>query len=555
MHTESISALISDKARRFGPKLALSMHGGDPAETYTYSELDDAASRLSTGLTRLGVEPGDRVAILSESRPRWGVAFFGTTRAGAVVVPMDTRQTVSDLAAILDDAAPRILLVSRSMENMARELTAGREGLLVFSIDPVHADTDFESMDRISVDDVDPIVERSSDDIAVLTYTSGTMGRSKGVATTYGNLLFEIRAFRKVMLNDSHVSSVSILPLSHLFELTAGFLGILYGGGSIRFCASLLPQDIAAAMRQQKITCMTSVPLFLKLLATAIQREIDKQPLAKRLVCRSMAAVAPLMPMALRRRVFEPVRRRFGGQLEYFVCGGAPLDRSTRRFFERIGIPVYEGYGLAETSPVIATNGPATRRSGSVGKPLPGVEVRISSAGEILTRGPQVMLGYFGKPELTARIIDSDGWLHTGDLGYIDSKGFLHVTGRRKNTIVLGSGKKVQPEELEEVLFEHPFIEEGCVVGVAAEQGIVTGSEEVCAVAVATNAADRYCAEHSIDLEELVEQVIKERARRLSPSERPTRVVLRKEPLPRTSTRKVRRPDICRWVSTQGVLA
>ena len=555
MQPESISELISDKARRFGPKPALSMFGGDPAESFTYSELDDAAGRLSTGFARLGVERGDRVAILSESRPRWGVAFFATLRAGAIVVPMDTRQTADELAVILDDARPKILLVSQSMEGIARELIEDRGDLLVFSIDPISSDTDFESIDRIAVDDVAPIVERNSDDIAVITYTSGTMGRSKGVATSYGNLLFEIRAFRKVMLNDSHVSSVSILPLSHLFELTAGFLGILYGGGSICFCASLLPQDIAAAMRQQKITCMTSVPLFLKLLAAAIQREIGKQSFLKRAVCRGFAAVSPMMPMALRRRVFRPIRRRFGGRLEYFVCGGAPLDQSTRRFFERIGIPIYEGYGLAETSPVIATNGPVTRRPGSVGKPLPGVEVRISASGEILTRGPQVMRGYFGKPELTARIIDEDGWLHTGDLGYLDEKGFLHVSGRKKNTIVLGSGKKVQPEELEEVLFEHPFIEEGCVVGVPAEQGIVSGTEEVCAVAVATDEADRYCAEHEMNLEQLVEQIVQERARRFSPGERPTRVLLRKDPLPRTSTRKVRRPDICRWVSTQGVLA
>ncbi len=555
MQTESISALITDKARRYGPKLALSMYGGDPAEKYTYSELDDAASRLSTGLAALGIDPGDRVAILSESRPRWGVAFFAATRAGAVVVLMDTRQTPRELAAILDDAAPRILLVSQTMESVARELIAEQEDLKVFSIEPVSTDTDFESIDCISADDVAPIVERSSHDIAVLTYTSGTMGRSKGVATTYGNLLFEIRAFRQVMLNDSHVSSVSILPLSHLFELTAGFLGVLYGGGSISFCASLMPQDIAAAMRQQKITCMTSVPLFLKLLAAAIRREIDKQPAIRRFAFRGLTALSRLMPMALRRRVFKPIRERFGGQLEYFVCGGAPLDRATRRFFERLGIPVYEGYGLAETSPVITTNGPATRRSGSVGKPLPGVEVRISAAGEILTRGPQVMRGYFGNPELTARIIDEDGWLHTGDLGFLDGRGFLHVTGRKKNTIVLGSGKKVQPEELEEVLFEHPFIEEGCVVGVSAEKGIVSGTEEVCAIAVATDAADRYCSEHALDLEQLVEQIIEERARRFSPSERPTRVVVRKEPLPRTSTRKLRRPDICRWVSNQGVLA
>lgn len=553
MKSESITQLIQDKARLFGPKPALSMHGGGTAEQYTYAELDASAGRLATGFMDLGLEPGDRIALLSEARPRWGVAFFAAIRAGAVIVPLDTRASERELSEILDDAAPRYLLVSHSVEDLAGALVAGRKDLLVFSIEPQAENTRYESIDRISAQATCPYFERAPDDVAVITYTSGTMGHSKGVATTFSNLLFEIQAFRGVMLNDSRFSTVSILPLSHLFELTAGFLGVLYGGGSICYCNSLLPQDIVGAMRWQKPTCMTTVPLFLKLLADAIRREVGKQSRTQRVLFCMARSIARLSPLAIRRFLFRALRQRFGGRLEYFVCGGAPLDPATRRFFESVGMPVYEGYGLAETSPVITTNGPVSHRAGSVGKPLPGVEVRIANDGEILTRGPQVMRGYFGKPELTAKVIDEDGWLHTGDIGYFDHRGFLHVSGRQKNTIVLANGKKVQPEELEAVLFEHPFIEEGCVVGVAGNRGLTRGTEEVCAIAVANEAAIRYCATHKRDVQELVDDLIREQALRFPPFERPTRVCVRSEPLPRTSTRKVKRPEVCRWVAAEAI--
>lgn len=548
MTTESITQLISDKARRYGPKPALSMHG-DAAEGYTYAGLDAAAGRLATGLMNLGLKPGERVAILSESRPRWGVAFFAAIRAGAIVVPLDIRQGEPDLQDIVDDARPSVLLVSKSAEALADALLTGRADLRVFSIEAHSAKPRFPSVDGLACDPARPFVERAPGDVAVITYTSGTMGHSKGVATTFDNLLFEIRAFRGVMLNDADFSTVSILPLSHLFELTAGFLGVLYGGGSIAYCASLLPQEIVAAMQRQRPTCMTTVPLFLKLMADAIRREVDRQPPLRRALFNTLRGAARVLPMSLRRRLFAGLRNNFGGRLEYFVCGGAPLDPATRRFFDSVGMPVYEGYGLAETSPVITTNGPVSHRAGSVGRPLPGVEVRIADDGEILTRGPQVMRGYFNKPEWTAAVIDGDGWLHTGDLGHVDRRGFLHVSGRKKNTIVLANGKKVQPEELEAVLFEHPFIAEGCVVGVEGRTGLARGTEEVCAIAVATEAAIRYCATHDYNLQQLVADVIREQAQHFAPGERPTRIYLRREPLPRTSTKKVRRPEISRWVS------
>ena len=548
MNSTGMTELICDKARRYGDKPALSLHG-DCGERYTYQGLDDASGALATGLIDLGLSPGDRVAILSESRPRWGVAFFAAIRAGAVVVPLDFRQTEAELRHILGDSEPSFLLVSKSQEAMAAALVDKRREMLVFALDEPAEELHYESIDRISARNEKPCVVRAENDVAVITYTSGTMGTSKGVATTFGNLLFEIRAVRQVMQNDAHVATVSVLPLSHLFELTAGFLGVLYGGGSIHFCASLLPQEIVAAMRERRVTCMTTVPLFLKLFADAIRRRVAEQSHWRRKSFSLARRIARYLPISLRRRLFSPLHDALGGQLEYFVCGGAPLSATTEAFFTSLGIPVYQGYGLAETSPVLATNGPASHREGSVGKPLPGVEVRIMDTGEILTRGPQVMKGYFRQPELTASIVDAEGWLHTGDVGRFDKDGFLYIEGRQKNIIVLGNGKKVQPEELENVLFEHPYIEEGCVV---AAQGNDDCAEEVCAIAVATEAAVRYCRDHAANLGDIVRRIIEMQSRNLAPAKRPTRIYLRSEPLPRTSTRKVRRPDVRRWLSQQG---
>jgi len=556
MATESISQMIQEKARRFGPKLALCLSGDNIDEEYTYRALDQASGELATGFVRLGLKPGDRVALLCESRPRWGVVFFATIRAGAIVLPLDTHQTAGEIGHILDDARPRFLLVCRGQEKLAAELLRNHsDRLKVFSVEPVSAEPAFQSIDVIAGSEIHPCVERAASDAAVLTYTSGTMGSAKGVVTTYGNLLYQIRTIRKVMQNDPHCTAVSILPLSHLFELTAGFLGILYGGGRICYCNSLLPGEIVAAMREQQVTCMATVPLFLKLFAAAIRSQIDKQPRWRRALFRSLSRISGALPLATRRRLFRKLHRCFGGQLEYFVSGGAPLDSKTLNFFESIGIPVYQGYGMAETSPVIASNSPAANRAGSVGKPLPGIEVKIAGDGEILTRGPHVMRGYFENDALTASVIDKDGWLHTGDIGHLDGDGFLHITGREKNVIVLATGKKVQPEELESVLFEHPDIEEGCVVGAMAHEGLMVDSEEVCAIAVASEEAVRRCTNGGENLNNTIQHIIEERARKVAPGKRPTRIVLRMESLPRTSTRKIRRPNVRQWLHNEAAMS
>lgn len=556
MKTESISQLILAKAQQFGPKVALCSSSGDAADEYTYRALDQASGCLAAHFIDFGLQTNDRIALLCESRPRWGVAFFATVRAGAILVPLDIRTSAAELAAILDKVKPSVLLVSRSLEcSVADYIKKAGNRIRVMSMEAVDAERSFESIDVSASQTAHPCVPRTSGDAAIITYTSGTTGSSKGVITTFGNLLFQIRSFRQVMLNDAHCTGVSILPLSHLFELTAGFLGLLYGGGRICFCNSMLPDDIVATMRKQEVTCMVTVPLFLKLLASAIQREVDKLSGTRQFLFSTARVLSPVLGRWLRRKIFASIHERFGGKLEYFVSGGAPLDLATAKFFDAIGMPVYQGYGMAETSPVIATNGPLANRQGSVGKPLPGVEIRISRehGGEILTRGPHLMRGYFNDNETTAKMIDDDGWLHTGDIGYLDSDGFLFISGRKKNIIVLSSGKKVQPEEIEDALFAHPLIQEGCVIGTIAGWGIVKGTEEVCAVAVASEYAMARQAANAGNIDDELRKIIEMHAQDLSPCERPTRIVLRTEPLPRTSSRKIRRDVLRETICREAV--
>ena len=544
---DSIAQMIEVRARQLGSKPALSLYGRDPAEQYSYEALDRASRRLAGGFIEAGVRPDDRIAVLCDSRPRFGVAFFATLWAGAVVLPLDIRQSVGELSAILADARPRVLLVGRAQEVLAAELLAAcGDELTVLSLESGGDAAAWPSMDMLPAASEYRCVPRGPNDTAVLTYTSGTTGSAKGVVTTCGNLLFQVRAIRAVMRNDERVTSVSILPLSHLFELTAGFLAVLYGGGHICYCNSLLPVEVISAMRAHRVTCMAVVPLFLKLIRTAICNEVAHRPAWHRRQFAVMTRLTHLLPLSARRRLYAPLHRRFGGALQYFVCGGAPLDADTERFFASVGLPAYQGYGLAEASPIIATNNPRAVRAGSVGKPLPGVEVRISVAdgGEILTRGPHVMRGYFGKRGLTTNLIDADGWLHTGDIGRLDRHGFLFVSGRRKNTIVLGSGQKVQPEELEALLFDDPDIREGCIIGMPATRGIEQGSEEVCAIVVASGSAVSRFAGNLEQLEPALRNIVQQRALVLPAFKRPTRIIVCSDPLPRTSTRKLRRPAV-----------
>jgi long-chain acyl-CoA synthetase len=496
------------------------------------------ALALSRRLLAAGLRPGDRVALLSESRPEWAMALLGVFRSGGVLVPLDTKGTVEELAAVLDDCRPCVLLASRSQAGLARQATAARAGTRLESLEAAVAPPA----------DATPAPRRGANDTALLIYTSGTTGRPKGVEITLGNLDFEVRALLEVIPILPEDVFVSILPLHHLLELVCGLLLPLHVGARVCYSPSLFPEDVVALVRQQRATVMLCVPLFLKLVQAAVLREVRARGRAARAGFAAAHVLARTLPVAARRRLFARLHARLGGRLRAFICGGAPLERDVADFFERMGIPVYEGYGLTETSPVVAVNGPGARRPGSVGRPLPGVRVRIE-AGEVLTAGPHVMRGYYRRPDETARVKDGE-WLRTGDLGELDAGGFLRITGRLKNLIVLPGGRKVQPEEVEGVLARSALVREACVLGTVGTAGLTAGGEEVCAVVVpAPDLAARF-AGRSDALAEEIRCDLRRVSAALAPYKRPTRLLLREEPLPTTSTRKVRRPLVRSWVES-----
>ncbi len=555
VYLDSVLSLVQQKSDAYGARTALALKENDKWNEITYIELSRKARDLSDYLIEYGIKRGDRIAILSESRPEWGIAFFSAVRTGAIFVPLDIKLTSSELVSILSDSEPRILFISSEFIETAKALRTLLPSIekIILLTQEESKESDFPYYESLKPDVNHEGRDRSLDETALIIYTSGTTGNPKGVMATFGNLVFQVSNFERLMNLDSKDTFLSILPLNHLLELTGGFLGVLHAGGRICYSKSLHPQEIASIMKEQKITYMITVPMFLKMLKGSIDREIRKMKGINKSLFDLFIGLSPYMPCSLKKILFKKIHDQFGGKLKGFISGGAPLDPEAGKFFDAIGIPVYQGYGLTETSPVITVNWPGSNKLGSVGKCLPGAYVRIlkqdesQEEGEIITKGPHVMKGYYKRSELTNEVIDDSLWFHTGDLGKMDKDGFLFITGRIKNLIVLGGGKKVHPEEVEAVLSESSLIKEICVLGKKATSGSKEGTEEVTAVVVP--------AESLVKKSEAIEKVqteIKAEIDRLSEKlatyKRPSKIFIHTDDLPKTATRKIKRSIVLEWI-------
>lgn len=534
---------LESVVREHGDRTAFAARQGGAWKSMTFAEVDRAARELASALIEFGFSAGDRIAILCGSRPEWAIGFYAALGTGGVVVPLDSKLSAAELIPIVKDAAPNLLMISPEFEDIADELVANTSvGNVILMADD---SSRYGSYRHLSARRSHPMRQHLPNELAVLTYTSGTTGEPKGVMTTMGNLVHQIDAIGSVCAVTPDDRFVSILPMNHLFELTGGMLMPLCSGAKVAYVGSLFPTEIADAMQMHAATKMLVVPLFLRMVKKGIERTISKMSLAKRLVFKALFALMWLLPFsAVKRRVFGAIHDQFGGALDYFVAGGAALDVETISFFDRLGLPILQGYGLTETSPVCTVNPTSDNRPGSVGKPLEDVEIRITGDGEILVRGPNLMRGYYKRPDLTREVVDSEGWLHTGDRGYLDEDGFLYITGRIKNLIVLGSGKNVQPEEVESRLESEAF-DEVCVLGVAVGSGMREGCEEVCAVVVPT---EEMKLRHNGELSDVARNHVMEMSRALADYKRPTQVFVSPTPLPKTATQKVKRRDVARWI-------
>ena len=541
--------------KKYGNKTALRIKNEDGSfRDISYLKLGRRVVSISSVLINLGIEKGDRVAIFSENRPEWAAAYFGIISCGGIVLPVDTKLTDAEIQFILNDSRAKCIFVSGKYV-----ATIDRLKIVLPHLKNIILFDKTERTDLIQLGKLRPHrgQERGRpvypEDTAVIVYTSGTMGVAKGVEISYKNLLFQMLEFSRVIRCTPEEKLLSVLPLNHMLEITGGLMAPLYAGSCVTYCDTLKTSALLPLMQETGTTAIICVPLVLKLIRGGIMKKASRLPAFKRAAFDMLLSISKsLLKLDIRagRSLFPSVHKEFGGHLHTFISGGAPLDIDVEVDMNALGFRVLQGYGLTETSPVISVNTFDANKFGSVGKPLDGVEVMIfkdtgtDTEGEILTRGPHVMKGYFQNPEKTAEAL-KDGWFHTGDLGYLDKDGFLYISGRKKNLIILGGGKKVFPEEVEEVIGKSPYIKEICVLPKIAGRGLREGHEEVYAVIVPNLELfelDKMTAKE--DIKNKLSSEVARLSKNLAPHKRIMSFDVSYEELPKTVTRKIRRNSI-----------
>jgi long-chain acyl-CoA synthetase len=430
-------------------------------DSFSYAAFAATVDALAARLRNDGITPGARVAIVSENMPNWGVAYLAINRMGAVVVPVLPDFPADDIARILEHAEASAVFVSKKLRAKTDEALAGRSAPVLYQLDDLPLDT----TEAPHSPDPSNRHDGSPDDLAAIIYTSGTTGHSKGVMLSNRSLVFDALEAAKIPGFTPGDAMISILPLAHTYECTIGFLVPVSEGASIYYlrrppsATVLMP-----ALEKVRPHLMLSVPLLIeKIYRQSVLPSIMKKPITRRLYGTRTGR------RLLNRVAGGKLKKTFGGRLYFFGIGGAALNPEVEQFLREARFPYCVGYGLTETAPLIAGANAKNQVFRSTGKPLEGIEVRISNPdektgeGEIIVRGPIVMQGYYRDPERTAEVIDSEGWFHTGDLGVIDKGGRLYIKGRSKNVIIGPSGENIYPEAIEGVINSFEFVEESLV--------------------------------------------------------------------------------------------
>lgn len=548
---KNILLMMEDRTEYYKNKIALGIRTAFGWKEFTYKGISLLSKKLASYLINdFQINKGEVIAILSESKPEFGACVFASVLAGTTTVPLDVKLTKYELKSILTDCSPRIMLVSQTHLPMAIEMqkeVPTIEQILV--IDEPGYDADIPSIYTLPNNYDAKWRHRSTKSLAFIIYTSGTTGAPKGVEITFQNMMAQMsdlsELYKIIFGKKGSIKLLSILPMNHLFELTVGFSMVLNWGLTVYYTQTLKPKDILGIMQDKSINFMIVVPAFLKLLKSGIETEIKAAPALTRFMFNTMFKIAKFIPAySVRKLLFSTIHKKFGGNFFGCISGGAPLEVPVGEFFERLGIRVYQGYGLSETSPVVSVNVDKRGVIASVGRPMQSFTAKTDpETGELLLKGPAVMRGYHNNPEMTAEVIDEDGWLHSGDIANIDKDGHIFITGRIKNMIVLSGGKKVFPEEVESVLENSPLFAEVCVFGSSRKDGSKEGTEDIFAVIVPKEEVIKN-AKDDEQLQTIIRNEAKELSSRLAPYKRPINIIVQKEALPRTTTRKVKRSEV-----------
>ncbi len=552
----TLKNVIDRSVEQFPERPALSWVDGEPI---TYKQLGEKTREIMNLLQNQGIVAGDRVAILSENKPHWGIVYFAITSMGAVAVPILPDFHPNEVHHIIRHAECKAVFISERLYDKLEEgpFDVLQTVILIDDFSLIPPATKKDKLKEMAMEGAKEFAklkeaalrmagkrpaEVDEEDLAVIIYTSGTTGHSKGVMLTHKNIVFDAQETLKIQMVTEHDRLLSVLPLSHTYECTIGLVIPLMQGACVYYIDKpptarvLLP-----AMQKIKPTMMLTVPLIIeKIFKMRILPQLTSSSMMKKLY-----SVKPIRKQ-LHKIAGKKLLKTFGGELQFYGIGGASLAPEVEMFLREARFPYAIGYGLTETSPLVAGCGPKVTKFRSTGPPLPGVEVKIDNPnpqtgeGEILVRGPNVMKGYYKDPERTAEVMTADGWFKTGDLGVFDEDGYLYIKGRLKNMIVGPSGENIYPEEIEAIINEFEYVLESLV--------FQRGDRLVARVHLNYEELDKEFANSKLsesqirkNIEELLEELRKNVNARVSSFSRIHKIIEQTEPFEKTPTQKIKR--------------
>jgi long-chain acyl-CoA synthetase len=554
---KSLVEVLKQSSDLFADRVFLKSFAGDRFVDMTYREFADKAHSIGQGLAALGIQKGDRVGVLSENRPDWGASYMGVLFAGGINVPLDALLKIPSWSYILRSSGCRALIVSKNFlpefELTVDDLPDFKHLICMDDVEPGSRAMSLRDLTRKGSGYKGALPKVKASETASILYTSGTTGQAKGVMLSHTNIVCDIDNMTQMIHFVEGDNFLSVLPIHHAFECTCGFLTPMAWGIMITYARGLASKQIIEDIKNNHATILLGVPLLYEKMHAGIFKAIAKKPPFTRVMFKASYSVARLLSNVFSaepgKRIFKGLREKAGlSSLRLMVSGGAPMPPDIARTFGLLGFKFIQGYGLSETAPVLTLNPVEKPKDASIGLPVPDVELKIvdrdnRGIGQIVARGPMVMQGYFNNPEATAEVL-KDGWLYTGDSGWVDEDGYYYIAGRVKNVIVTPAGKNVYPEEIEGELIKSPYILESLVLGRAPEG--MRGEEIEAVVVPDQEYFNNLTTEtgHNFTSEE-IEKIITSEVQRLSADlaefKRVKYVQIRLEEFEKTSTRKIKR--------------
>ncbi|HCY76621.1 MAG TPA: long-chain fatty acid--CoA ligase [Ignavibacteriales bacterium] len=548
----SIQDMILRSARVYGDKLALEDLSDNVISSVTFRQLHDYIIRFGKALLDMGMNERDHIAVISENRVQWSLTYLTSMCFNMVIVPIDKGLNHNEILNIIHESEAKTIVFSDGFEPLMKEK---RDSLLklkfYINMDSKKNRDDIYSMPQM-IESQNTTIEKlpfiNPEEMAEIIFTSGSLGRAKGVMLTQKNIASNLMAMTSMINITSEDKFLSVLPIHHKYECTCGLLCPLYAGGSAHYARSL--KTVVDDLQKVKATILLGVPLLYDKMFKKIYKGIQENKLKSKIVPPLVSLTNMLQSIgwkSSKKLVFSELHEKFGGHIRLFIAGGAAPDPKVAKGLRELGFNFVQGYGLTETSPIVALNRLYSFKDNAAGLPLPGIQIKINNpnpegAGEIFVKGDSVMLGYYRNQKLTDETFE-DGWFKTGDIGFFDEDGFLHINGRQKNVIISKSGENVFPEEIEDILNRNPFVQESMVFGEQDEK-----HTEIIAVQIVTDAEAfiEYSEKNNLSItpelvNEIISEAIKETNKELPIFKQIRKFYLRDTEFEKTTTQKIKR--------------